>query len=119
MSSHRNSDTVSNAEGPQEAGTHNTSGWTTDTKLVREFDRPANVGDATVSVIDEAVLHWPGLSEKPPLSQFVDVEKLNGLFKTKAVDDDRRAPSMEFQFQDCRVTLLYGSSVLVIIERDP
>ncbi|WP_394338288.1 HalOD1 output domain-containing protein [Halorubrum sp. Hd13] len=68
--------------------------------------------------IDEAISQWPELSETPPLYQFVDAERLNGLFKTKAVDNHGWAPSVEFQFQGCRVTLLYSSSVRVIIERD-
>jgi hypothetical protein len=119
MRSYRDSDTVSNVENPREAGTHSTSGWTTDTKLVRGFDRPVNVSDAIVTTLSEAIQQWPELSETPPLYQFVDAEKLNGLFKTKAVDDYRWTPSVEFQFQGCRVTLLHGSSVRVIIERDP
>lgn len=119
MSGHRGSDAVSNADYPREADTHSTSGWTTDTKLVRGFDRPVNVSTAIVYTINEAILQWPELSETPPLNQFVDAERLNGLFKTKAVDDHRWAPSVEFQFQGCRVTLLYGSSVRVIVERDP
>lgn len=119
MSGYRGSDAVSNADYPREADTHSTSGWTTDTKLVRGFDRPVNVSTAIVYTINEAIQQWPELSETPPLYQFVDAERLNGLFKTKAVDDHRWAPSVEFQFQGCRVTLLYGSSVRVIVERDP
>jgi hypothetical protein len=95
------------------------SGWTTDTKLVRGFDRPVDVADAVISAVDDAIGQWPELSESPPLYQFVDVEKLNGLFKTKATDDSRWLPSAVFQFQSCRVTILYGSSVRVIIDRDP
>jgi hypothetical protein len=112
MASHRGSNTVSNAENQREA-------WTTDTKLVRGFDRSVNVSDAITSTINEAILQWPELSETPPLYQFVDAEKLNGLFKTNGVDSHRWAPSVEFRFQGCGVTLLHGSSVRVIIERDP
>ena len=95
------------------------SGWTTETKLVRTYDRPNSVGDAITSTVKEAVQRWQELSDTPPLYQFVDVEKLEGLFKTKATDDSGWLPSAEFQFQSCRVTVLYGSPVNVIIERDP
>lgn len=95
------------------------SGWTTETELVRTYDRPANLANATSSTVTEAIRRWPELSTTPPLYQFVDVEKLDGLFKTKATDDSGWLPSAEFQFQGCRVTILYGSSIRVIVERDP
>lgn len=93
-------------------------GWETDTKLVRRFDRPVNVVDAVVSTVSEAVEAWPGLSETPPLYQFVDVDNLDGLFKTKATDDSRWLPSAAFRFQGCRVTVLYGRCIRVMIEQD-
>jgi hypothetical protein len=95
------------------------SGWSTDTELVRKFDRPINIVDAVCSTVDEAIQQWSELSETPPLYQFVNVENLDGLFKTKATDSSGWLPSAEFQFQSCRVTLLYSSSIRVIIERDP
>jgi hypothetical protein len=94
------------------------SSWTSDTELVREFDRPVDVVDAVSSTVDEAVQRWSELSETPSLYQFVDVESLDRLFKTEATDS-RWLPSVEFQFQSCRVTLLYGSSLRIIVERDP
>ena len=106
MSSHR------------EAAVERVDGWETDTKLVRQFDRPVNVVDAVVSTVSEAIEVWPGLSETPPLYQFVDVEKLDGLFKTKATDDSRWLPSAVFRFQGRRVTVLYGRSIRVMIEQD-
>jgi hypothetical protein len=98
---------------------HRASGWTTETELVREFDRSVNIVDAVSSTVDEAIGRWSELSETPPLHEFVDVENLNGLFKPKATDDCGWLPSAKFQFQSCRVTLLYGSSIRVIAERDP
>jgi hypothetical protein len=94
-------------------------GWTTDTELIREFHRPADVTDAVVSTVGEAVEEWPELSETPPLYHFVDAERLDGLFKTRATDDSGWLPSTAFQFQGCRVTVLYGPTIRVIMERDP
>jgi hypothetical protein len=95
------------------------SGWTTDTELIREFDRPTTVEDAVVSTVLEAVEKWPELSETPPLAQFVAVENLNELFRSKATDDSGWLPSVAFRFQGSRVTVLYGSSIRVIVDRDP
>lgn len=95
------------------------SGWTTDTELVREFDRPTTVEDAVVSTVLAAVETWPELSETPPLAEFVAVENLDGLFRTKSTNDSGWLPSVAFRFQDCRVTVLYGSSIRVIVDRDP
>lgn len=96
-----------------------TPGWSTESELVREFDRPANVSDAVTSTVTEAIDKWEDLSSTPPLWEFVDTNKLDGLFKTKATDDSGWLPSAEFQFQGCRVTVLYGSTINIIVERDP
>lgn len=95
-------------------------GWCTDTELVRVFDRPVDVVDAVVSSVAEAIERWPELSETPPLADFVDVAKLDGLFETKAVASSGNCPcpSAEFQFQDCRVTVLYGRTLRIIVSRD-
>lgn len=119
MGDKRDSSKISNITNQRKAGAHGVSGWTTDTELVREFDRPLNVENAVISTVEEAIKQWPELSETPPLYKFVDTEKLDGLFKTKATDDSGWLPSVEFQFQSCRVTLLCGSSTHVIIKRDP
>ncbi|ERH10024.1 MAG: hypothetical protein J07HX64_01791 [halophilic archaeon J07HX64] len=97
---------------------HLVAAWSTKTELVREFDRPADVVDAVSRTADEAVRRWSELSETPSLSQFVDIDGLDGLFKPKATDHAEWIPSVEFQFQSCRVTLLYGSSIRIIVERD-
>ena len=89
----------------------------TNAKLVREFDPSVNVADAVVSTVMEATDRWQALSGTPPLAEFVNVEKLNGLFKTES-DNGGWHPSVEFQFQTSRVTVLYGSEVRVMIERD-
>ncbi|MBB6646240.1 HalOD1 output domain-containing protein [Halobellus ruber] len=102
----------------QRTSSERAQGWETDTKLVREFPRPVSVADAVTSTVSEAAASWPRLSETPPLSQFVDVEKLNGLFKTKATDDSRWLPSAVFRFQGCRVTVLYGRYIRVMIEQN-
>jgi hypothetical protein len=102
-----------------EANANSSSGWTTETELVRTHDRPTNLTDAIMSAVAEAIQRWPELSETPPLYQFVDVDKLDGLFRTGATDDSESLPSVEFQFQSCWVTLLCGSSVRVIIDRYP
>ena len=102
----------------REAATERVDGWETDTKLVRQFDRPVSVVDAVVSTVSEAIEAWPGLSETPPLYQFVDAQKLDGLFKTKATDDSGWLPSAVFRFQGCRVTVLYGRCIRVMIEQD-
>lgn len=119
MSRQRDPNTVSNAEHRGGTDAHSASGWTTDTELVREFDQPVNIVDAVSSTVDEAIQQWSELSETPSLYQFVEIENLDGLFKTKATDDSRWLPSAKFRFQSCWVTLLYGSSIRVIIERDP
>lgn len=118
MSNRQDSNTGSRVRDRGAPGVDDASGWTTDAELVREFDRPVDVTDAVVSTVTEAIGQWPELSETPPLHQFVDVESVSGLFKTKATDDSERLPSVKFQFQNCQVTLLYGSSIRVIIERD-
>ena len=119
MGSQSNSDNVPHMEEQGEIAGHAVSGWSTDTKLVREFDRPVTVADAVCQTVDEAIHQWSELSESPPLYQFVDVEHLDGLFKTKATDDSGWLPSANFQFQGCRITLLYGSPMRVIVDRDP
>jgi hypothetical protein len=101
------------------AGLNCSSGWATETELVRTFDRPTDIADAIILTVAEAIQQWPTLSATPPLYQFVDVEQLDGLFKTKAVDDSSWIPSVEFQFQGGRVTVLYGSSIHVIVDRNP
>lgn len=93
-------------------------GWETDTKLVREFARPVRVTDAVITTVSAAIATWPEVSETPPLYEFVDVEKLDGLFKTKATDDSKWLPSATFRFQGCRVTVMYGRSIRVMIERE-
>jgi hypothetical protein len=92
-------------------------GWTTDTEIVRAFDRPAVVSDAVIESITDAVDAWPELSDSPSIFEFVDVDKLNGLFKTRAVDDASHVPSLEFRFQQALVTVMYASRVRVIVER--
>lgn len=94
-------------------------GWTTDTELVREFDRPALVSDALIESLMDAVDAWPELRDTPPVAEFVDADKLDGLFKTRAVDDASHVPSLEFRFQQALVTVMYGSRLRVIVERGP
>lgn len=94
-------------------------GWTTDAELVREFERPVNVADAVIFTVDEATDKWAELSEAPPLYHFVDAESLDGLFKTNAEDDSGFLPSATFNFQGCRITVLYGARVRVVVRRDP
>jgi hypothetical protein len=96
-----------------------TPGYTTETELVRRYDRPVKVSDAVTSTVTEAIDQWSELSTSPPLWEFVDADKLDGLFKTKANDDSSFRPSVEFNFQKCRVTVLYGPSIRVIIGRYP
>jgi hypothetical protein len=112
------SETPANVKNRGETDRRGASGWTTDTELVREFERPVNVVDAVSSTVEDAIGQWPELSQTPPLYQFVEVENLDGLFNTKSTGDSKRLPSAEFQFQSSRVTLLYGLSIRVIIERD-
>jgi hypothetical protein len=92
--------------------------WSTDTQLVKGFERPVVVSEAVLNTLMEAVDHWPELSRSPPVFEFVDVDKLDGLFKTRAVEETGHLPSVEFLFQDALVTVLYGSTVRVIVERD-
>ena len=118
MSSYRDAAAEPDTKSQRETHTPEAAGWTTDAELVREFDRPVNVADAVSSTVAEAIGQWPEVSETPPLYRFVDVEKLNGLFKTNATDDSSLLPSAKFRFQGCQVTVLYGSSILVIIRRE-
>ncbi|ELZ44180.1 hypothetical protein C464_15145 [Halorubrum coriense DSM 10284] len=86
---------------------------------MREFGQAADIGDAVCLTVDEAVATWSELSETPSLLRFVDVDSLDGLFKAKATDNNGWLPSTNFQFQSCRVTLLYGASIRVIVDREP
>jgi hypothetical protein len=95
-----------------------TDGWATQDTLVREFVWPTNVSEALHETIADAVEVWPGLSETPPLAAFVDADKFNELVTERAVDDHRVVPSVRFAFQNCLVTVLYGSVLRVIVERD-
>lgn len=108
----------SHADERSEADERSVSGWVTETKLVRTYDRPVDAATVVTSAVGEAIQQWPELSEAPPLYQFVDVDNLGALFKRKA-EDSGWLPSAEFQFQSCRVTVLYGSSLRVIINRNP
>lgn len=119
MNADRNESTQTRAQEQSEGNTHSVSGWATDTKLVRTYERPADAATAVTSTISKAIQQWPELSDTPPLYEFVDVDKLDGLYGTKATDDSGWLPSAEFQFQSCRVTVLYGSSLRVIVNRDP
>ena len=94
------------------------TGWSTDSQIVREFDRPVRVSGAVIETLIEAVEDWPELSRSPPVFEFVDADKLDGLFKTRTVEETSYMPSVEFLFQDALVTVLYGSTVRVIVERD-
>ena len=94
------------------------TGWSTDSQIVREFDRPVRVSDAVIETIDKAVEDWHELSSSPPLFEFVDADNLDGLFKTRTVEKTSYMPSVEFVFQDALVTVMYASTVRVIVERD-
>jgi hypothetical protein len=102
----------------QKSNTVDSDGWATQETLVREFVRPTHVPDAVHETIADAIEAWPQLSEAPPLAAFVDVEKLDGLVTQRAVEDVREVPSVRFPFQRCRVTILYGSLLRVIVERN-
>lgn len=102
-----------------EADLQRLSGWATDTQLIREFARPTNVSDAVLLTVSEAIEKWSDLSDTPPLLHYVDIEKLDGLFKTEATDGSGWLPSAAFEFQGCRVTVLYGSTIRVIVEHEP
>ncbi|QKG94311.1 hypothetical protein HPS36_15610 (plasmid) [Halorubrum salinarum] len=93
-------------------------GWSTDSLIIREFDRPVCVSEAVIETLMEAVEYWPDFNRSPPVFEFVDADKLDGLFKTRAVDETSHMPSVEFLFQHALVTVLYGSTVRVIVERD-
>ena len=92
--------------------------WSTNTHVVREFDRPVRVSDAVMETLMEAVEEWPELSRSPTVFEFVDTDNLDGLFKTRAVDEISHTPSVEFLFQGALVTVMYASTVRVIVERD-
>lgn len=93
-------------------------GWATQDTLVREFVWPTNVSDAIHETVADAVEAWPRLSEAPPLAAFVDADRFDGLVTERAVDEHGVVPSVKFAFQACRVTVLYGSVLRVIVERD-
>lgn len=94
------------------------TGWSTDSQIVREFDRHARVSDAVTETLMKAVEDWPELSRSPPVFEFVDADKLDGLFKTRAVAETSHIPFVEFLFQDTLVTVIYASTVCVTVERD-
>jgi hypothetical protein len=93
-------------------------GWGAYTIIEREFDKSVRVSDAVLETIMKAVEDWPELDQSPPVYEFVAVDKLDGLFETRAAGDTSRIPSVEFPFQDAHVTVLYGSTVRVIVDRD-
>lgn len=103
---------------PGESDTQGRFGWSSETELVREFARPANVTDAVSATVAEAVDTWPELSDTPSLFEFVDTEKLDGLFGKRATSDGQRLPSADFSFQGCQVTVLYGRTIRVVIQRE-
>ncbi len=103
---------------PRESAPQRTRGWTSDTEVVREFDRPVSMVDAVTSTVGTATETWSELSEDPPLFEFIDVENLDGLFRSEAARGGWPS-SVEFEFQGCAVTILYGRTVRVVIERDP
>jgi len=94
------------------------AGLSTDSLVIREFDRPVCVSEAVIETLMKAVEDWPDLSRSPPVFEFVDADKLDGLFKTRAVEETSHVPSVEFLFQDALVTVMYASTVRVIVERD-
>lgn len=102
-----------------DADSERRSGWATDTQLIREFDRPVNVSDAAALTVSEAVEKWSDLSDTPRLTHYVDAERLDGLFETEATDAGGWLPSVAFEFQGCQVTVLYGSAIRVIVDREP
>jgi len=55
------------------------TGWSTDSQIVREFDRPVRVSDAVIETLIEAVEDWPELSRSPPVFEFVDADKLDAI----------------------------------------
>jgi hypothetical protein len=93
-------------------------GWSTDSHIVREYDRPVRVSEAVIETLMEAVEDWPELSRDPPVFEFVDADKLDGLFKTRAVEKTSHIPSVEFLFQDTLVTVMYATTVRIIVKRD-
>lgn len=103
----------------QETNSQKLSGWTTETELVREFENPDEIAQNVCLAVEEAIEEWPELSPTPPLDQFVEVERLDELFGAETTDGSTWLPSVTFQYQRCRVTVLYGSTVRVIVERDP
>lgn len=119
MSRHRDSDTRSQTGDRDRTSAHSVLGWATDSELVRTFDRPVTVADAVGSTVGEAIDEWPELKATPPLYQFVDADRLDGLFEPRATNDSEWLPSATFPFQSCRVTVLYGPKLRVIVERDP
>lgn len=65
-----------------------------------------------------AIEEWPELSESPPLAEFIEAENLDNLFAAGSRENVGWIPSVMFEFQGCRVTVLYGSKLRVLIERD-
>ena len=65
----------------------------------------------------EAIQEWPELSGRPPVTDFVDVEHLDNLFRAGNASANGRLPTVSFFFQGCQVEVLYGSAVRVTIQR--
>jgi hypothetical protein len=76
------------------------------------------VSEAVIETLTEAVEDWPELSKSPPVSEFVDADSLDGLFKSRALEETTHIPSVEFLFQGTVVTVMYASTVRIIVERD-
>lgn len=104
---------------PREADPSGSLGWSTRTEFVREFDGSTPASDAVALTVFAAIEEWPELSEARPLAEFIDAENLDELFSARARENVDWIPSVTFQFQGCRVTVLYGSKLRVLIERNP
>lgn len=92
-------------------------GWSTDSQILRVFERPVCVSDAVIETIVQAIEKWPELSRSPPVFEFVDADKLDGLFEARVIDNPSHIPSVEFVFQGALVRVMYTATVRVIVER--
>lgn len=102
---------------PPENAPEYVQGWTRPTEIFWEFPRPMPVSDAVALTVAEAIAKWPEVREAQPLSEVIELSQLDNLFKLPASESVRPHPTTEFRFQNCDVTVLYGHTIRVIINR--
>lgn len=76
------------------------------------------VSDAVALTVKEAIVQWAEIDEQQSILEVIELSQLDDLFKLPASDRISSLPIVEFSFQNCDVTVLYGQTIRVIINRN-